>query len=160
MDSLFLGVGLLGYVALGRLTMRQLNGARREAIFSIINLAGVYFFLFHGHRHHSDILFAIYVLLIVFQYIMLRAFAERQGWLPWLSFFTPIAALVLFHYIPAAYFAALGHAFGMNWRAIPDLVGISYLAFRSSRLVLEVRNGAVKIPNAWEYLNFCFRALK
>jgi D-alanyl-lipoteichoic acid acyltransferase DltB (MBOAT superfamily) len=36
------------------------------------------------------------------------------------------------------------------------MVGLSYLAFRSSRLVLEVRNGSVKRPNFCEYLNFCF----
>jgi D-alanyl-lipoteichoic acid acyltransferase DltB (MBOAT superfamily) len=35
-------------------------------------------------------------------------------------------------------------------------VGLSYLAFRASRLVLEVRNGAVKQPSFCEYLNFCF----
>jgi D-alanyl-lipoteichoic acid acyltransferase DltB (MBOAT superfamily) len=36
------------------------------------------------------------------------------------------------------------------------MIGISYLAFRCSRLVLEVRNGVVKKPNFLEYLNFAF----
>jgi D-alanyl-lipoteichoic acid acyltransferase DltB (MBOAT superfamily) len=36
------------------------------------------------------------------------------------------------------------------------MVGLSYLAFRSSRLVLEVRNGSAPKPNFWQYLHFCF----
>src|ERR1039458_5448895 len=36
------------------------------------------------------------------------------------------------------------------------MVGLSYLAFRCSRLVLEVRNGVVKKPSFCEYLNFAF----
>lgn len=35
-------------------------------------------------------------------------------------------------------------------------MGISYLAFRTSRLVLEIRNGSAKMPGLWEYLNFSF----
>jgi D-alanyl-lipoteichoic acid acyltransferase DltB (MBOAT superfamily) len=36
------------------------------------------------------------------------------------------------------------------------MIGISYLAFRCSRLVLEIRNGVVKKPNFLEYFNFAF----
>ena len=46
--------------------------------------------------------FGIYLVLIVFQYAMLRLFAERQGWQPWLAFFTPIAALIVVRYIPGS----------------------------------------------------------
>jgi len=94
--------------------------------------------------------------LIVFQFVMLRAFAERKGWKPWLAFFTPIVGLIVFHYIPGSIYIEMGNFFGMKWRGIPNMVGLSYLAFRCSRLVLEVRNGSMKIPSIWEYLNFCF----
>jgi D-alanyl-lipoteichoic acid acyltransferase DltB (MBOAT superfamily) len=46
---------------------------------------------------------------------------------------------------------------GLAWTAGGlGFVGISYLAFRTSRLALEVRNGSAKRPGFWEYLNFCF----
>jgi D-alanyl-lipoteichoic acid acyltransferase DltB (MBOAT superfamily) len=38
----------------------------------------------------------------------------------------------------------------------PVIVGVSYLSFRCSRLVLEVRNGAVEKPGLWQYLGFAF----
>ena len=44
----------------------------------------------------------------------------------------------------------------MPYPIAPYFIGISYLAFRCSRLVLEVRNGTVKKPNFLEYLNFAF----
>jgi D-alanyl-lipoteichoic acid acyltransferase DltB (MBOAT superfamily) len=39
-----------------------------------------------------------------------------------------------------------------------EFVGLSYLAFRTSHLVLEVRNGVVPPPDFWEYLGFAFFA--
>ncbi len=84
---------------------------------------------------------------------MLRIFAGRKGNLPWLAFFTPIVALVVVRYGPIA---GLPKVPGLAWMSGLSLVGISYLAFRASRLVLEVRNGVVKQPSFCEYLNFCF----
>ena len=37
-----------------------------------------------------------------------------------------------------------------------EFVGISYLAFRTSHLVLEVRNGVVPRPSFSQYLGFAF----
>jgi len=148
--------GLLVYLFASRLVMRELAGARREIAFACLNLGGVYWFLFYGQKAHYDERFIVYLALIFFQYIMLRAFAEKEGGKPWLAFFTPIAGLIVFHYIPGSVYVGLGRLLGEKWFGIPNLVGLSYLAFRSSRLVLEVRNGSVKMPTIWEYLNFCF----
>jgi len=156
MVSFYIIAGLLAYLLCSRLAMRALTGAWRDIIFSIINIAGVYGFLFYGHLSHYTVRFVVYLLLVFFQYAMLRAFAEKEGWKPWLAFFTPIAGLIVFHYVPASVYVEIGHAFGSVWRGNPNMVGLSYLAFRSSRLVLEVRNGAVKKPNFWQYLHFCF----
>jgi len=134
--------------------MRRASGVGREIILAGLNIAGVYGFLFYGRHTHSTGMFGIYLGLIFFQYGMLCAFAEKQGKLPWLAFFTPIAILVFVRYAPGA---GLAKAPGLAWTAGGlGLVGISYLAFRTSRLVLEVRNGVVKKPGFWEYLNFCF----
>jgi D-alanyl-lipoteichoic acid acyltransferase DltB (MBOAT superfamily) len=156
MEWIALIAGLLAYTLACRLVMRQLGGTWREVAFAGLNLAGVYGFLFYGHQSHYTERFIFYLGLIFSQYIMLVAFSEKQGGKPWLAFFTPIAALIVVRYIPGSFYVELGHIFGAKWKGVPDMVGISYLAFRSSRLVLEVRNGAVKRPNFWEYLNFCF----
>lgn len=156
MDWLSLIAELLGYILASRWVMKRLTGTWREVAFAGLNLAGVYAVFFYGQRSHYLARFIFYVALIGFQYGMMRLLAERKDGTPWLAFFTPIVALIIVHYIPASFYSSLGHAFGTQLSGIPDLIGISYLAFRSSRLVLEVRNGSVRKPDFWEYLNFCF----
>jgi D-alanyl-lipoteichoic acid acyltransferase DltB (MBOAT superfamily) len=147
---------ILAYILATRFVIRGLTGVRREVAFACLNVAGVYWFLFYGQKSHYTERFFIYLALVFFQYVMLHVFAEKKDWKPWLAFFTPIAALIVFHYIPGSVYVAMGQALGLLWRGPPNMVGLSYLAFRSSRLVLEVRNGSVKRPNFCEYLNFCF----
>jgi D-alanyl-lipoteichoic acid acyltransferase DltB (MBOAT superfamily) len=156
MDRLTPFIELFIYIVASRLVMRCMKGSGREIAFAGLNLSAVYLLLFYGNQSHYTLRFAVYIVLIVVQYLMLLVFANKEGWFPWLAFFTPIVALILFHYIPAVIYIQIGHAFGLGWQGTPDMIGISYLAFRASRLVLEVRNGAVKKPGFWDYLNFCF----
>jgi D-alanyl-lipoteichoic acid acyltransferase DltB (MBOAT superfamily) len=147
---------MLAYLLAARFVMRGLTGPWREIALASLNLAGVYWFLFYGQNSYYTERFFIYLTLIFFQYVMVRVFAQKEGWKPWLAFFTPIAALIAFHYVPGSVYIALGRAIGLTLHGAPTLIGLSYLAFRSSRLVLEVRNGSVKKPTFFEYLNFCF----
>ena len=156
MDSNYILAGLLVYVLAARLTMRQLDGLAREFILAVLNLTGVFFFLFYGSHEHFVLRFVIYVTLIVGLYLVLRLFAEKRGLWPWVAFFAPITALIVFRYVPGEIFVALGNALGKIWRGPPLMIGLSYLAFRCSRLVLEIRNGVVKMPSFLEYLNFAF----
>jgi D-alanyl-lipoteichoic acid acyltransferase DltB (MBOAT superfamily) len=156
MDTPRLLAGLLAYIVAGRLVMRWLNGGAREFIFAALNVAGVFIFLFYGGKEHYVLRFVIYVALIAGLYLAMLLFADKRGGWPWLAFFAPIAALIVVRYVPASAYVALGHALGKSWRGVPNMIGISYLAFRCSRLVLEVRNGVVKKPNFLEYLNFAF----
>jgi D-alanyl-lipoteichoic acid acyltransferase DltB (MBOAT superfamily) len=156
MDSLPFIVGLLVYVLVARLVLRSLTGGLREGLFALLNLAAVYGLLFYGHNSYYTIRFGVYLVLVGVQFLMLRQFASRRGALPWLAFFTPIAALIFFRYLPASYFQGIVSTVGLKFPGIPAMIGISYLAFRCSRLVLEVRNGVVKKPNFLEYLNFAF----
>lgn len=134
--------------------MRWFRGICREILFAGANLAGVYTFLFYGKQSHANGIFLIYAGIVCFQYMMLRALSERKGWLPWLAFFTPIAALIIVRYGPIS---GMAHIPGLEWTAGGlGFVGISYLAFRTSRLVLEIRNGSAQTPGFWEYLNFSF----
>jgi D-alanyl-lipoteichoic acid acyltransferase DltB (MBOAT superfamily) len=144
---------LLAFILVGRIIVRQLDGAWRHSAFAVLNVAGLYWFFFPGHNFR----FMIYAGLIVLQFLMLRLCAEKSGWLPWLAFFTPIAALVMIRYAPGLYNSGAGRLWGGHpFQKAFDLVGLSYLAFRCSRLVLEVRNGLVKKPGFCEYVSFCF----
>ena len=156
MDTPFLLPGLLAYVVAGRLVMRRLTGAGRELVFAALNLTGVFLLLFYGSNEHFGLRFATYVALIVGLYLVLWLFAEKRGHWPWLAFFAPVGALIIVRYVPASWYVALGHLLGVSWLGSPRMIGLSYLAFRCSRLVLEVRNGVVKKPNLLEYLNFAF----
>lgn len=156
MSSTTLIGGLLVYVCVGRLIMRCLSGVIREFIFAALNLTGVFCFLFYGGNEHFVLRFGIYLVLIVSLYLALLLFAARRGLWPWVAFLAPIAALIVVRYVPGEWYAALGRALGKTWRGGPQMIGISYLAFRCSRLVLEVRNGVVKQPTFLEYINFAF----
>jgi D-alanyl-lipoteichoic acid acyltransferase DltB (MBOAT superfamily) len=156
METPYLIAGLLAYVLAARFVMRGLAGNVRELLFAVLNVAGVFFFLFYGGKEHFVLRFGIYLALIVGLYLTMWLFAEKRGSWPWLAFFAPIAALIVIRYVPGEWYVALGHALGSTWRGVPNMIGISYLAFRCSRLVLEVRNGVVKRPNFLEYLNFAF----
>src|ERR1700735_5644857 len=80
-------LGLIIYVLACRMIVRHLRGVWRERFFAGFNVAGVYGFLFYGRQNHSNGMFLIYLALIVFQYVMLRTFSQKKGWLPWLAFF-------------------------------------------------------------------------
>jgi D-alanyl-lipoteichoic acid acyltransferase DltB (MBOAT superfamily) len=156
MEMNYLLAGLLAYIVAGRMVMRRLTGGVREFVFAVLNVAGVFAFLFYGNKEHYALRFGFYVALVVGLYLTLWLFAEKRGGWPWLAFFAPIAALILVRYVPGPAYVALGRALGKAWRGVPNMVGISYLAFRCSRLVLEVRNGVAKKPDFLEYLNFAF----
>src|SRR5438477_22972 len=130
-----------------------MSGFWRSIVFAGLNLAFLYVFFFLGRCVH----FAAYLALVSFQYLTLRLFAKDEGWKPWIAFWTPICALIVVRYVPVALKSGLlGSIFpshpNLNW----TLIGISYLAFRSSYLVLEVRSGAVAMPDFFGYLGFCF----
>lgn len=143
---------VLVYLALGAWLLRRPVSSGRDFLFSLLNVAGVYGLFFFGRGRDFQLFFLIYLAVLGLQYLMLRVFAQRPGALPWLAFFTPIAALLVVRYAPAAGFKLVGSPFPIT----PYFVGISYLAFRSSHLVLLVRNGQVPPPSLWNYLSFCF----
>ena len=90
--------GMLVYILAGRLLMRQLAGIWREALFAILNVAGLYGFFFYSKDHFYTRFFWVYLALVIFQFAMLQVFAGKNGWLPWLAFFTPILALIFVRY--------------------------------------------------------------
>ena len=147
-------VALLGYLLAGWLVVRRMRGWWRELAFAALNLAALYLFFFVGEAGANMPAFLTYLGVVTLQYVTLRLFATRGGSLPWVAFATPIVALILVRYTP------LGGPLHLGTHLLftPLFVGISYLAFRSSYLVLEVRNKVTPLPGFLEYVGFCFFA--
>ena len=143
---------MLGYIVAARVVLTGLRGTARDFAFAALNLALLDLVFFHGADSRYAPTFAAYLAWVAFQYAMLRLFAERRDWKPWLAFFTPILGLILVRYVPPSLYASKSLPFG------PLFIGISYLAFRCSHLAIEVRNGTVKMPGLFEYLSFSFFA--
>jgi len=163
-STLILASGLVIYILASRLVMRCLRGGSREVVMALLNLAGVYIFFYsanddHAHHFNGARLFVECVILVLIQFVALRIFSDAKGWLSWLAFFCPIAALIAVRYLPWPVWAGLSnliYKFTKVGMVVPWVVGLSYLSFRCSRLALEVRNGTVEKPGLWQYLGFAF----
>jgi D-alanyl-lipoteichoic acid acyltransferase DltB (MBOAT superfamily) len=158
MSNLMFLTYCLSYLAAAYFALAFTSGRLRSSLFALINIVGVWRLLYHPDNFFEPrwiAIYLVYIALVVAQYLMLTLFAEGPGWRPWLAFFTPLSALILIKYAAPV----LGsHLAGRQLGALQTyyFVGISYLAFRASHLVLEIRNGMVKKPGFWEYLAFCF----
>ncbi len=105
-------------------------------------------------RHLSLVL--AYVVLIAIGYFLTKSLAEREGIAPWLAFFYPICLLVGYRYFSPLWHPFVKHLGWPDWVLTATIVGLSYMAFRLSYLVLELRNGVVQMPSMSEYLGFAF----
>lgn len=158
MPTGLLAILIPAYLLAGRLTVQKLGGTVRDFVFCILNLAALYGFFFYGHPKR----YGIYIALVGVLYLALVLFGKRKGLWPWLAFAAPITLLIVVRYIiPASeqWMAALS---GKMAGPLPgtgfQLIGISYLAFRSSHLVLEVRNEVAPMPSFCQFAGFCFFA--
>jgi D-alanyl-lipoteichoic acid acyltransferase DltB (MBOAT superfamily) len=161
-------LGSIAYVLLGRWFVAR----RAAAAFALLNVAALYIFFFYGKdvRFQTlfNLLFVVYVALVSFQYVTLLVWAKgkdrSQGRGVWLAFFTPLAILAVIRYAPLGEIVRPFPSIRVVLERHPEftlgsvLVSYSYLAFRTSRLVLEVRNGIVVLPSYWEYLGFAIFA--
>jgi len=154
------------YVGLGRWLVRW-PGRQRNVVFGLLTLVVAGFcmnFNISGDDLHCSsaflFLFMVYVGLVSVQYLALRYWGERMDWLAWGAFLTPIAFLVSIRYVPPSTVAhivtALRHKLYTYHYGGFYFLGLSYLAFRTSSLAVEVRNGLVKRPGYWDYLGFAF----
>jgi D-alanyl-lipoteichoic acid acyltransferase DltB (MBOAT superfamily) len=120
-------------------------------------LGGLYFWQLETYLQVAIPVFALYLLAVLLHYDLMRRYALKEGWVVWVSFLFPLALMATVKYVPA-----VSDVFGDKLKFIGRktiaefFIGISYMAFRLSRLVLEVRNGVVPLPSIWEYLSFAF----
>ena len=161
---------LAAYVVLARLALS--SPSFRSGLFASVNVAafvGLSLLINHAEWKHETILslgslavirhislIGFYVWMIALGYFLLRAFSKRGGWLPWIAFFYPIFLLIGFKYFYFASDALMDRLGWEEWVIGTTIVGLSYMAFRLSYLVLEVRNGVAEMPRLSEYLGFAF----
>lgn len=101
--------------------------------------------------------FAIYLAVVSFHYILLRRYSRKPGWFPSLAFLFPIAVMLAVKYLPGVSEPFRKPLEFVGKKHIAEFfVGISYMAFRLSYMVGEVRNGVVEMPTLWEHLSFAF----
>ncbi|PWU18497.1 MAG: hypothetical protein C5B50_08920 [Verrucomicrobia bacterium] len=141
---------LFAYIFVGWGVMTWLKGKMREALFLLLNLAALYVFFFNAPDGRYLATYLAYIVLALICYVALRLTASKPGSLPWIAFFTPLLFWALVRYLPPSIYGGSHLPYG------PLFVGISYLAFRLSHLVVEVRNGVVARPGLVRYLGYCF----
>jgi membrane protein involved in D-alanine export len=151
--SLWVGFALYVLVARACLT---LHGAWRLRLFAVANIGAVGA-LFYTNLHPRVYFLLAYVVFVVVHWALTGAWARRGKWGFALAVAFPLVVLGSVKYLPiwGRVLGALG--------AQPDpenaavyFVGISYVAFRLSHLVVEVRNGAAEPPDVWSHLGFAF----
>jgi D-alanyl-lipoteichoic acid acyltransferase DltB (MBOAT superfamily) len=154
MEVFWLLVGTGVYIALGRTIVGMAPGTTRDALFALLNMAGVYALFFPLGPVGPALIFACYIVLAVVQHYVLRVWGVTVA-----AFIVPIAALIAIKGVlaldPSWTLPVLDRPIVPMLAA---LIGVSYFAFRCSYLALEVRNGVVAMPTLWQYLGFCFFA--
>jgi D-alanyl-lipoteichoic acid acyltransferase DltB (MBOAT superfamily) len=150
-----------GYCVAGAGLARLPAGRVKDALFALVNVGAVLmiFFVVPGARLGA---FGVYLAAVCGCYLLTRLTALRDGWLPWLAFFAPIALLVAVRAVPLQLLAAHSSSIAKKLAREPEFsvaalfLGLSYLAFRCSRMVLEIRNRVAPMPGFFRYLGFAF----
>jgi D-alanyl-lipoteichoic acid acyltransferase DltB (MBOAT superfamily) len=100
---------------------------------------------------------AIYILLVALQYVNLvwgRRDSRRSAAI---GVIYPLALLVLIKYLPPAWDPLQSLLHGLPGKYAPEFfLGISYMSFRLTHMVYEIRNGTAESPTFWEFLSFAF----
>jgi membrane protein involved in D-alanine export len=125
------------------------------ALCILSSISGLYFWQLKAQLQVAIPVFLLYLLILLTHYFLTRKYAYRAGWVPWLAFLFPIVAMLAIKYLPGVdepfrdplNFLGQQHIAGF-------FIGISYVAFRLSYMVLEIRNGVVPMPDLWEHLSF------
>jgi len=163
-------VFILIYVV-GGLACTLMTGKKlKQLSFTIINItgclylsSGILYQNLKGDLERNKLIFlilavfTIYLLFVCFEYYLIFLFAERKDKSSWLAFLAPIFSLIAVKYLPGDY-NPLG-LFLSGSQIVPGFgvfVGISYMAFRLSYLVLEIKNETVKRPGFLEFFCFAF----
>jgi D-alanyl-lipoteichoic acid acyltransferase DltB (MBOAT superfamily) len=153
--------GIYVAFALAVLGLRKVPvGAARDGLFAAINLGAVFMVHFAGRDPRAILVFWVYLAAVVGMYPAMRFLAARPAYF-WLAFTLPILLMAGVRYTPTAWAAQELRGLQEVLRRNPDFslapyfLGVSYLAFRCSRMLIDVRNGA-PWPTFVQFLGFAF----
>jgi D-alanyl-lipoteichoic acid acyltransferase DltB (MBOAT superfamily) len=145
-QALLNGLYLVAYLIAARWCVARLPGTIRQMSFAALNLAGLFYFI----CDYKTGPFLVYWLVVSLLYLPFQKNLWLTGRMTWPAFAAPLLVLAALRYLVPNWAATSSHS------RLFMLVGFSYLAFRCSRLSLEIRNGTAPRPGYWEYLNFAF----
>jgi D-alanyl-lipoteichoic acid acyltransferase DltB (MBOAT superfamily) len=147
-------VALAAYVVVGHAALGA-RGVWRMRSFAAVNLLFVGW-IFYFRLPAYAVFLGAYVGMVVLQWFISSRAA--RGGSAWIAVAFPLLVLVWVKYVPGAWAPVWRHlSLGAEMRnASLFFVGLSYMAFRLTHLVTEVRNGLVPHPDLGEYLSFAF----
>jgi D-alanyl-lipoteichoic acid acyltransferase DltB (MBOAT superfamily) len=158
-----LAVPFLLFPVAAWIVLRLPVGRMRMAAFAAVNLAfalavvisrGTYGVRLHDVKQYfvfSTAMFAVYVVLVAIQYLLLQ---KKLG--SWFPLFFPLLVLAVVKYIPSRWTQGFVPAPFSNKVFGDFFLGLSYMAFRLTYMVHEIRNEIVPLPGFSEYLSFAF----
>jgi len=153
--GIYLGYGFAG-VALRKMPA----GWAKDALFAALNLGAVFAIHFAARDPRAILIFWAYLGAVMGMYPAIRILAARPTSF-WLAFAVPILLLGGVRYTPTAWLSQGLHGLQEVLRRNPDFslapyfLGVSYLAFRCSRMLVDVRNGA-PWPTFVQFMGFAF----
>ncbi len=144
---------ILAYVVAMRLSLSILAPPLRDIAFALGNVITVGLIFQWGD---AGSFLALYVAIVLLQFVLIR-FVTASTLVYRAAAVLPIAVLALVKYLPESSQGAL-ERFGFSFEVpLPVyLVGLSFMAFRLSRMAVEVRTGTVPAPNIWIFVGFAF----
>ena len=151
------------YVAFGLavLGLRKMPvGAMKDGLFAGINLAAIFAVHFAARDPRAILVFWVYLAAVIGMYPAMRILAARAASF-WLAFALPILLMAGVRYVPMGWLAqglpGLQEVLRRNpdFSLAPYFLGVSYLAFRCSRMLVDVRNGE-PWPTFLQFLGFAF----
>jgi D-alanyl-lipoteichoic acid acyltransferase DltB (MBOAT superfamily) len=154
----------------GAVALRWMPSRARLPLFAVVNtlgmlglcllvpMSGLLFYQLKAYLLVAVTVFAMYLGSILVHYVLTRRYSLRAGWAPWIAFVFPLVVMAAVKYAPAISAPFRNQLTFLEKKSIAEFfIGISYMAFRLSYLVLEVRNGVVAMPSVWEHLSYaCF----
>lgn len=169
MGWLPLVISFLIFVPLAWLAGRVLPQHHRARALAVLNLlalyplcvlagsGGVRFYELPSFLAAAALACAVYLLIVLVQYGMIRHYAGGADSRAWIPILFPIVALVAVKLMPAPWLPLFHHArFAAAKPVSILLLGVSYMAFRLSHLAMEVRTAVVPRPALAQYLGFAF----
>lgn len=151
------------YVTFGLavLGLRKVPAGRiKDVLFAALNLSAVFTIHFAARDPRAILVFWVYLAAVMGMYPTMRILAARPASF-WVAFAAPILLLIGVRYTPTAWVAQGLHGLREVLRRNPDFslapyfLGVSYLAFRCSRMMVDVRNGT-PWPTFVQFIGFAF----